>query len=152
MNSFFVRKLSDKTYPGFEEFKSYFIGCDGMKYPGDRIYADETNNHTVWFDDAVSGSPHDDIEAVLNGAEFRHFYPLLPSGIHPLVAFCQLMILTYRSKLGIESEFGTYDVRFHVWQVLRWRHDSAQCIDDLPLHGYYFVPCHRLPLQTIVCL
>ena len=66
------------------------------------------------------------MEYILNVPKFRHFHNLMPAGTDPCVAFCQLMVLKYRSKLKLDNESGTYLIRFHVWHDIYTHKNEGQ--------------------------
>ncbi|WP_330925567.1 hypothetical protein [Candidatus Sororendozoicomonas aggregata] len=126
MGSPIIKKWSDQTYPGFEDFKNYVESCDVISYKNDEVHRDNSNNDCIWFRDASSGRAQSDMEYVLNTPKFRHYHNLMPAGTDPAVAFCQLMVLQYRSKLELMGESGTYLIRFSVWANTYTQKNEAQ--------------------------
>ncbi len=98
MGNAIIKKWSEQTYPGFEEFKSYVESCDLVSYKNDGVNRNNDDS-CIWFNDASGGRPQADMEYILNVPKFRHFHNLMPAGTDPAIAFCQLMTLRYRSKL-----------------------------------------------------
>ncbi len=107
MENAIIRKWSDQSYPGFNELKNYIESCDVVSYKNDGVHRNDGDS-CIWFKDASSGRAQADMEYILNVPKFRHFHNLMPAGTDPCVAFCQLMVLRYRSQLNLNNESGTY--------------------------------------------
>ncbi|MGP8298187.1 hypothetical protein ACTPOK_09600 [Streptomyces inhibens] len=122
-----VKRLSNTTYPGFEEFRRYF---DSYRWrfprfpPGVFVKGD-----AVWFGDnskwtsTSASDPHDldddgeaQIAAVetvraLNSPDFRALWNLLPAGTDAFVAFIQIYMLNDCPIDDLDGHPGTYTIR-----------------------------------------
>ena len=125
MGNAIIRKWSDQAYPGFDEFKNYVESCDILEYKNGEVHRNDDDS-CIWFKDASGGRSSADMEYILNVAKFRHFHNLMPAGTDPVIAFCQLMVLRYRSHLKLSNESGTYLMRFHVWNDVYTQKNEGQ--------------------------
>ncbi|NES83822.1 MAG: hypothetical protein F6K63_33470 [Moorea sp. SIO1G6] len=150
MGNAIIRKWSDKTYPGFEELKNYIESCQVIQYRNDEVHRDDDGNQVIWFKDAPGGDPSREMEVLLNVPKYRHFHNLMPAGTDPVTAFCQLMVLRYRSQLNLDNEFGTYLIRFHVWTDVYANKNEAQLSQQVMFS--YSVGSNKEKFQTIICL
>ncbi|NLU68528.1 hypothetical protein [Streptomyces sp. HNM0574] len=138
------RKLSDATWPGFEDFKRYFESCAQQFWEYKTPKGVHPTSSAIVFGDGevkqtgTTGFPPrpvmsetcDEMVRILNTAEFRAMYNLLPAGTHVVSAFCQLYVLKYREKLGLAGARGTYTLRFSVWPDVLEHQDEAQFSQD----------------------
>jgi hypothetical protein len=147
MGNAIIRKWSDQTYPGFEEFKNYVESCDILSYRNDEVHRNDSDS-CIWFKDA-SGRASADMEYILNVAKFRHFHNLMPAGTDPAIGFCQLMVLKYRSKLNLNNESGTYLMRFHVWTDIYTNKNEAQYSQKV---NFSYSASNKEYYNMIVCL
>ncbi len=148
MGNAVIRKWSDQTYPGFEELKSYIESCGIIDYKNDEVHRSD-NDSCIWFRDASSGKAQADMEYVLNTPKFRHYYNLMPAGTDPVVAFCQLMVLQYRSQLNLTNESGTYLIAFSVWSDVYVNKNEAQYTQQV---NYSYSTNNKQNFKAIVCL
>ncbi|MFI9162815.1 hypothetical protein [Kitasatospora aureofaciens] len=112
-------KMSDQTYPGFGEFRNYFQSCSAA-YP--RWAPDITNDaHKIAFEGTAA-----DMEAVLNSAQFRFMWSLLPAGTNAVMAFVWLYALKYPKYMGLQGVTGTYALNVHVWHDVVEVQNEAQ--------------------------
>lgn len=137
-----IKKWSDKTYPGFEETKSFIESCGIIDFAG-KVTVDSRN--CICFD-----APPEDMANLLNYPKFRFYYNLFPAGTDIVTAFCQLMVLRYRSQLGLSNESGTYLMRFNVWTRVLVHKNEAQWSQEVMVS--YSVSGSREDYNTIVCL
>ncbi len=145
MGNAIIKKWSDQTYSGFEEFKSYVESCDVISYKNDEA---NRNDNCIWFRDA-GGRAQSDMEYVLNTPKFRHYHNLMPAGTDPVVAFCQLMVLQYRSRLSLNNESGTYLIRFNVWSDVYTQKNEAQTTQQI---NFSYTVSSKKDNNMIVCL
>ena len=145
MGDAIIRKWSDQTYPGFEEFKNYVESCSIIDYKNHDV---NRGDNSIWFRDA-SGRASGEMEKLLNVAKFRHFHNLMPAGTDPVTAFCQLMVLRYRSRLNLDNESGTYLVRFNVWTRVSTNKNEAQLSQDVM---FSYSASSKKDFNTIICL
>ena len=89
------------------------------------------------------------MEYILNVPKFRHFHNLMPAGTDPCVAFCQLMVLKYRSKLKLDNESGTYLMRFHVWHDIYTHKNEAQMSQQV---NFSYSASNKDYQNMIICL
>ena len=150
MGNAIKRKWSDKTYPGFEELKNYIESCGVIDYWNHEVHRDDDGNQVIWFKDNPGGDPSRKMEDVLNYPKFRHFYNLMPAGTDPVTAFCQLMVLRYRSQLNLDNEFGAYLIRFHLWTNVNTNKNEAQLSQQVMFS--YSVGSNKEEFRTIICL
>ncbi|MFB2936086.1 hypothetical protein ACE1B6_12610 [Aerosakkonemataceae cyanobacterium BLCC-F154] len=158
-----VQKLSDLTYPGFPDIRNYIESCGIPDYwdGENRIGIDQ---YHIWFDDSgkvdydYSGfggrTTYDydsEMTKVLNTAEFRFFHNLLPAGTDVLTAFCQLMILKYRNKLGLSGYSGTYRVIFNVWTDISTNKNEAQLSQQV-MFSYSVSSGSKRDIPLLICL
>lgn len=142
------RKWSEQSYPGFEELKHYIESCDVVSYKNDEVHRND-NDGCIWFRDSSGGRPQADMEYLLNVSKFRHFHNLMPAGTDPVVAFCQLMVLRYRSQLKLTSESGTYLINFHVWKDVYTHKNEAQMTQQV---NFSYSSANKNYFSTIICL
>ncbi|MFH8561964.1 hypothetical protein [Streptomyces sp. NPDC017988] len=120
-----VRKLSDATYPGFDEFKTYFQSCADA-FPG---YADDIvlvqNDSMIQFNGGAAP-----VTAVLNKPEFRYLWTLLPAGMDAFTAFVQLHVLTSAEAMGLDGMTGTYTIKVHSYPAIYESQNEAQCSQE----------------------
>ncbi|MEL6722571.1 MAG: hypothetical protein AAFP10_05040 [Pseudomonadota bacterium] len=145
MGNAVIRKWSDQTYPGFEDFKNYVESCSILDYKNHEVHR---NDNCIWFRDA-GGRASSDMEYILNVAKFRHFHNLMPAGTDPAVAFCQLMVLRYQSKLDLANESGTYLMRFNVWSDIYTNKNEAQLTQQV---NFSYSASNKSDNNIIVCL
>ncbi len=148
MGNAIVRKWSNQTYPGFEEFKSYVESCDIVSYKNDEVHRNDDDS-CIWFRGASDGRDQADMEYILNVPKFRHFFNLMPAGTDPAITFCQLMALRYKSKLNLSDESGTYLIRFHVWNTIYAHKNEAQLSQQVT---YDFSASNKDYSNMIICL
>ncbi len=141
-----IRKWSDQTYPGFDEFRRYVESCKILDYKNHEVHR---NDKCIWFRDASSGRASADMEYILNVAKFRHFHNLMPAGTDPAIAFCQLMVLRYRSQLDLANESGTYLIRFNVWSDINTNKNEAQLSQRV---NFSYSASNKSDNNMIVCL
>jgi hypothetical protein len=145
MGNAIVRKWSDQSYPGFNELKSYIESCDIIEYKNHEVHR---GDNSIWFRDA-GGRASSDMEYVLNTPKFRHYHNLMPAGTDPCVAFCQLMVLRYRSQLKLDNESGTYLIRFNVWSDIYTQKNEAQMTQQV---NFTYSAGSKKDQNMIVCL
>lgn len=110
---------TQRVYPGFEEFATYFDSCWNTFpsfTPGVFI-----RDNAIWFGEEVrTRHPHgmDNIEGpagemtkILNGPEFRWMWNLLPAGTDAFTAFIQLYTMMNASVIDLGDWTGTYTIR-----------------------------------------
>lgn len=103
-----VRKMSSLTWPGFEDFKTYYLeGMAGVP-PFTPL--------KVMGSDIVFDADSKVMDGAMNHTAFRFFWNLLPAGTDVITASCQLYILRYRDEIGLANESGTYTLRVKTWQ------------------------------------
>ncbi|MFK8905573.1 hypothetical protein [Streptomyces sp. YS-3] len=138
-----VRKLSDQTWPGFDDFKKYFLSC-AAEFPKWAPDIKDTGDRITF---AGTG---DDMVKVLNSPEFRTFWNLLPAGMDAATAFCQLYALKYPSYMGLEGKTGTYTLRMNVWTDLWEQQNEAQFTQSHRLT--FLVRGDRENTEITICL
>ncbi|TMP40984.1 hypothetical protein CWB96_22085 [Pseudoalteromonas citrea] len=148
MGNAIIRKWSEQTYPGFDALKSYIESCDVISYKNDEVNRSDSDS-CIWFRDASSGRSQADMEYVLNTPKFRHFHNLMPAGTDPVVAFCQLMVLQYRTRLNLANESGTYLINFHVWHDVFANKNEAQLSQQV---NFNYSSSNKGNFSAIVCL
>lgn len=148
MGNAIKRKWSEQSYPGFEELKRYIESCDIISYKNDEVHRSDSDS-CIWFRDASGGRTQADMEYVLNTPKFRHFHNLMPAGTDPVVAFCQLMVLQYRSKLNLTNESGTYLICFSVWKDVYVQKNEAQMTQQV---NFDYSTNNKQSFNAIVCL
>ncbi|WDE06478.1 hypothetical protein SG34_006040 [Thalassomonas viridans] len=148
MGNAIVRKWSEQSYPGFEELKNYIESCDIIDYKNGEVHRSD-NDSCIWFRDASGSRPQADMEYVLNTPKFRHYHNLMPAGTDPVVAFCQLMVLRYRSQLNLNNESGTYLMTFSVWRDVYANKNEAQLSQQL---NFNYSVSSKQNFNAIVCL
>lgn len=148
MSNAIVRKWSDQTYPGFEQLKTYIESCGIIDYKNGEVHRSD-NDGCIWFRDSSSGRSQADMEYVLNTPKFRHYHNLFPAGTDPVVAFCQLMVLRYRSQLNLDNESGTYLIEFHLWGDVYTSKNEAQMSQQV---NFSYSAANKQSYRAIVCL
>ncbi|MCX5413325.1 hypothetical protein [Streptomyces sp. NBC_00059] len=113
-----VRTVSESTWPGFVEFRSYFMSCADAfwDWPGHVRERDSV------FEFCGSS---DDMVAIMNRPEFRAMRNLLPAGTDAVTAFCQIYALKYGEELGLSGASGTYTLRCRLWPRVIENRDST---------------------------
>ncbi len=138
-----VTKLSDQTYPGFDEFKKYFSSC-AAAFPR---YAPDINSNsdTITFWGEASA-----MQDVLNTPEFRLMWNLLPAGMDAVTAFVQVYALKYPKHMSLDGMTGTYTLRVNIWNSLWEEQNEAQYSQQ---HRYAFsVKENRRDTLLTICL
>ena len=148
MSNAIVRKWSDQTYPGFEQLKTYIESCGIIDYKNGEVHRSDSDG-CIWFRDSSSGRSQADMEYVLNTPKFRHYHNLFPAGTDPVVAFCQLMVLRYRSQLNLDNESGTYLIEFHLWGDVYTSKNEAQMSQQV---NFSYSAANKQSYRAIVCL
>ncbi|QWQ43759.1 hypothetical protein KME66_24370 [Streptomyces sp. YPW6] len=137
------RKLSDATWPGFEDFRQYFESCAQRFWDYRASQGVHATSSAIVFGDGevkqigttlgsfgrlepVMSEKQDEMVRIMNTPEFRAMYNLLPAGTHVVTAFCQLYVLKYRQKLGLANARGTYTLTFSVWPHVSEHQNEAQ--------------------------
>ncbi|MFH8409567.1 hypothetical protein ACH4FX_33015 [Streptomyces sp. NPDC018019] len=123
-----VRKLSDATYPGFEEFKAYFQSCAGA-FPDFNDAVLVKNDTMIQFNGGAKA-----VTDVLNKPEFRHLWTLLPAGMDAFTAFAQLHVLNHAEVLGLGDTTGTYTIKVHSFPRILEHQNEAQLTQDHRVH------------------
>ena len=147
MGNAIVKKWSDQSYPGFNELKGYIESCGIIDYKNHEVHRNDGDS-CIWFKDS-GGRASADMEYVLNTPKFRHYHNLMPAGIDPCVAFCQLMVLRYRSQLSLDNESGTYLIRFSVWSDVYTQKNEAQMSQQV---SFNYSVSNKGYKNMIVCL
>ncbi|MGN2636534.1 hypothetical protein ACTD5D_10145 [Nocardia takedensis] len=106
--SVIVRKMSSRTWSGFEDFKTYYLECLSGVPPFTPLKV--VGSEIVFDADAEA------MDGAMNHTAFRFFWNLLPAGTDVVTASCQLYILMYRDTVGLANESGTYTLRVKTWQ------------------------------------
>lgn len=161
------RKLSDATWPGFEDFKQYFESCAQHFWAYKTAQGVHATSSAIVFGDApvqqigttmgsfgrperVMSETSDEMVRILNTPEFRAMYNLLPAGTHVVSAFCQLYVLKYREKLGLARARGTYTLKFSVWPHVTEHQNEAQLSQETVIT--YSASANKKTWPVTVCL
>ena len=64
MGNAIVRKWSDQTYPGFDEWKQYVESCHIIDYKNHEVHRNNDDS-CIWFKDASNGRAQSDMELSL---------------------------------------------------------------------------------------
>ncbi|MFE0063148.1 hypothetical protein [Streptomyces sp. NPDC059003] len=142
-----VQKLSERTWPGFEEFKTYFMSCSGA-------FPQPPNIH-VQGDMIAFGADTSDIaelDKCMNSNVFRLMWNLLPAGMDIVAACSQLYALKNRKLMGLDGLSGTYMLRIKTCQRVKEYQEEQEHIQEHQVRRYESVQSSYCPAQFTVCL
>ncbi|VXD20277.1 hypothetical protein [Planktothrix paucivesiculata] len=108
-----IDKISDQSYPGFQELKQYLLSCNLPSYAKGVGHSGED---MLWLD----GSAEDSWAQAefLNTALFRYYMSLCLSGLNVYDVLMQLLVLKYPNEMDFANKSGTYSCKVHVYPTL----------------------------------